>query len=159
MRVADGLLAIPFIILAVAVSGVIGPSLTTLILVLGFTGWVSYARVTCSEVLVLRELDYVLAARVSGRKQGAIMVRHILPNVMASAIILAALQVGVTILAESALSFLGLGVQPPTVTWGLMLADGRQYIGSAWWMTTFPGIAITITVLGVVFLGDWLRDF
>jgi peptide/nickel transport system permease protein len=159
MRIADGLLAIPFIILAVAVSGVVGPSLTTLILVLGFTGWVSYARVTRSEVLVLRELDYVLAARVSGRRGSAIMMRHILPNVMASAIILAALQVGVTILAESALSFLGLGVQPPTVTWGLMLADGRQYIGSAWWMTTFPGIAITITVLGVVFLGDWLRDF
>ncbi len=159
MRIADGLLAIPFIILAVAVSGVVGPSLTTLILVLGLTGWVSYARVTRSEVLVLRELDYVLAARVSGRRGSSIMVRHILPNVMASAIILAALQVGVTILAESALSFLGLGVQPPTVTWGLMLADGRQYIGSAWWMTTFPGVAITVTVLGVVFLGDWLRDF
>jgi peptide/nickel transport system permease protein len=158
MRIADGLLAIPFIILAVAVSGIVGPSLTTLILVLGFTGWVTYARVTRSEVLILRELDYVIAARVVGRKQAQIMTRHILPNVLASAIILAALQVGVTILAESSLSFLGLGVQPPTVTWGLMLADGRQYIGSAWWMTTFPGIAITVTVLGVVFVGDWLRD-
>ncbi|MEM7124760.1 MAG: ABC transporter permease [Chloroflexota bacterium] len=158
MRIADALLAIPFIILAVAVSGVVGPSLLTLILVLGFTGWVTYARVARSEVLVVRELDYVVAARVIGQPTNRIMVKHILPNVLASAIVLAALQVGVTILAESSLSFLGLGVQPPTVTWGLMLADGRQYLGSAWWMATFPGIAITITVLGVVFLGDWVRD-
>ncbi|MBV7332422.1 ABC transporter permease [Chloroflexi bacterium TSY] len=158
MRIADALLAIPFIILAVAVSGVVGPSLFTLILILGFTGWVTYARVARSEVLVVRELDYVTAARVVGQPANKIMVKHILPNVLASAIVLAALQVGITILAESSLSFLGLGVQPPTVTWGLMLADGRQHLGSAWWMATFPGIAITITVLGVVFLGDWLRD-
>jgi len=88
-----------------------------------------------------------------------VVLRHILPNVISSAIVLAAVQVAVTILAESSLSFLGLGVKPPTVTWGLMLADGKSYINSAWWMTFFPGIAITITVLGVVFLGDWLRDF
>jgi peptide/nickel transport system permease protein len=100
MRIADGLLAIPFIILAVAVSGVVGPSLTTLILVLGFTGWVTYARVARGEVLVLRELDYVTAARVVGSRDAGIMIKHILPNVLASAVILAALQVGVTILAE-----------------------------------------------------------
>ena len=94
-----------------------------------------------------------------GRAAAKVMLLHILPNVVSSAIVLAAVQVGVTILAESSLSFLGLGVKPPTVTWGLMLADGRQYINSAWWMTAYPGIAITITVLGVVFLGDWLRDF
>lgn len=158
MRIADALLAIPFIILAVAVSGIVGPSLLTLILILGFTGWVTYARVARSEVLVVRELDYVTAARVVGQSDRQIMIKHILPNVLASAVVLAALQVGITILAESSLSFLGLGVQPPTVTWGLMLADGRQHLGSAWWMATFPGIAITITVLGVVFLGDWLRD-
>jgi peptide/nickel transport system permease protein len=158
MRIVDGLLSIPFIILAVAISGVIGPSLTTLILVLGLTGWVTYARVTRAEVLVLRELDYVTAARLVGRSSSGLMFRHILPNILASAIVLAALQVSTTILAESSLSFLGLGVQPPTITWGLMLADGRQYVGSAWWMATFPGIAITVTVLGVVFVGDWLRD-
>jgi peptide/nickel transport system permease protein len=158
MRVADGLLSIPFIILAVAISGVVGPSLMTLILVLGFTGWVTYARVTRAEVLVLRELDYVTAARLVGRRGPGVMFHHILPNILASAIVLAALQVSTTILAESSLSFLGLGVQPPTITWGVMLADGRQYVGAAWWMATFPGIAITITVLGVVFLGDWLRD-
>ncbi|MFC2046270.1 ABC transporter permease, partial [Chloroflexota bacterium] len=157
-RVADAFLGIPYIVLVVAVSGVIGAGLGTLILILGFTGWVTYARVTRGEVLVVRELDYVTAAQVIGQSRFRMMVKHILPNVLTSAIILAALQVGTTILAESSLSFLGLGVQPPTVTWGLMLADGRQYLGSAWWMATFPGIAITLTVLGVVFFGDWLRD-
>ena len=117
-----------------------GPSLLTLILILGFTGWVTYARVARSEVLVVRELDYVTAARVVGQPSSRIMIKHILPNILASAIVLAALQVGITILAESSLSFLGLGVQPPTVTWGLMLADGRQHLGSAWWMATFPGM-------------------
>ncbi len=158
MRVADALLGIPFIVLVVAVSGVVGPGLITLILILGFTGWVTYARVTRGEVLVVRELEYVTAARAIGQSNLKIMLKHVLPNVMTSAIVLAALQVGVTILAESSLSFLGLGVQPPTITWGLMLADGRQYLGSAWWLTTFPGLAITLTVLGVVFAGDWLRD-
>lgn len=158
MRIADAFLGIPFIVLVVAVAGVVGAGLGTLILILGFTGWVSYSRVVRGEVLVVRELEYITAARVIGQRGPQIMVRHILPNVMASAIVMAALQVATTILAESSLSFLGLGVQPPAVTWGLMLADGRQYLGSAWWMTTFPGIAITVTVLGVVFLGDWLRD-
>jgi peptide/nickel transport system permease protein len=158
MRIADGLLAIPFIILVVAISGVVSPGLATLTLILGFTGWVTYARVVRGEVLKVREMEYVLAAYAVGQNRSRIMLSHILPNVISSAIIVAASQVGITILAESSLSFLGLGVKPPTVTWGLMLADGRQYINSAWWMTTYPGIAITITVLGVVFLGDWVRD-
>ena len=158
MRVADALLGIPFIILAIAISGAVGPGLVTLIALLGFTGWETYARITRGEVLVVRALDFVTAARVVGQRSWLVVLRHIVPNVLSSAVVLAALQVGTTILAESSLSFLGLGVQPPFVTWGLMLADGRQYIGSAWWMSTFPGIAITITVLGVVFLGDWLRD-
>ena len=159
MRIADALLAIPFIILVVAISGVVGGGLTTLILILGLTGWVTYARVIRSEVLKAREMDYVLASRALGQREIIIIFNHVLPNVVSAAIILAAVQVSTTVLAESSLSFLGLGVQPPTVTWGLMLADGRQYIGSAWWMAAFPGIAITITVLGIVFLGDWLRDF
>jgi peptide/nickel transport system permease protein len=158
MRVADAFLGIPFIVLVVAISGVVGPGLLTLILILGFTGWVTYARVARGEVLVIRNLEYVTAARVIGQKTPLLIFRHVQPNVMASAIVLAAMEVGAVILAESSLSFLGLGVQPPTVTWGLMLADGRQYLGSAWWMTTFPGIAISITVLGIVFVGDWLRD-
>lgn len=159
MRVADGILSIPFIILVVAISGVVGAGLTTLILILGLTGWVTYSRVIRAEVLRTREMEYVTAAYAIGQSRWRVMVFHILPNVISSAIVLAAVQVGVTILAEASLSFLGLGVKSPEVTWGLMLSDGRQYINSAWWMTTFPGIAITITVLGVVFLGDWLRDF
>ena len=159
MRIVDGLLAIPFIILVIAISGVVGAGLSTLILILGFTGWTTYARVIRGEVLKVRQMEYVVAAYALGQSRVKVMFLHILPNVVHSAIVLAAVQVGVTILAESSLSFLGLGVKPPTVTWGLMLSDGRQYINSAWWMTFFPGIAITITVLGVVFLGDWLRDF
>ncbi len=158
MRIVDGLLAIPFIILVIAISGVVGAGLSTLILILGFTGWTTYARVIRGEVLKVREMEYVIAAYALGQNRLKVMLLHIMPNVISSAIVLAAVQVGVTILAESSLSFLGLGVKPPTVTWGLMLSDGRQYINSAWWMTAYPGIAITITVLGVVFLGDWLRD-
>ena len=158
MRIADAFLSIPFIILVVAVSGIVGAGLTTLILILGLTGWVTYARVVRGEVMVVRQLEFITAARVIGQSGAKIMLKHVLPNVMASVIVLAALQVGTTILAESSLSFLGLGVQPPAITWGLMLADGRQYLGSAWWMSTFPGVAITLTVLGVVFVGDWLRD-
>jgi peptide/nickel transport system permease protein len=158
MRIVDAIISIPFIVLVVAISGVVGAGLGTLILILGLTGWVTYARVIRGEVLKLREVEYITAAYAIGQSRLFIMLRHILPNVLSSAIILAATQVGITILSESSLSFLGLGVKPPTVTWGLMLADGRQYITSAWWMTTYPGIAITITVLGAVFLGDWLRD-
>ncbi len=158
MRVADAFLSIPFIVLVVAVAGVVGAGLVTLIVILGVTSWVSYARVTRAEVLSTKGLDYVTAARALGQTRPMIMVRHILPNVTSSIIVLATTMVATTMLAEASLSFLGLGVQPPTITWGIMLADGREYISSAWWMTTFPGLAITITVLGVVFLGDWLRD-
>lgn len=165
MRIVDAILSIPFIVWVIAISGIVGIAggggggLTAIILILGLTGWVTYARVIRGEVLKVREMEYVTAAYAIGQNRRKVMILHILPNVISSAIVMAAIQVGVTILAESSLSFLGLGVKPPTVTWGLMLADGRQYINSAWWMTTFPGIAITITVLGVVFLGDWLRDF
>ena len=159
MRFADAFLAIPFIVLVVAASGVLGPGLVTLIFILGFTRWVTYARVIRGETLTIREMEYVTAAKALGQSNLKIMVHHILPNVTASILVIATLMIATAILAESALSFLGLGVQPPIITWGLMLADGRQYIGSAWWMTTFPGIAITITVLGIVFVGDWLRDF
>lgn len=158
MRIIDGFLSVPFIVLAVAIAGVVGPSLITLILILAFFNWVTYARVVRSEVLVMREQEFILAARAIGQKEHRIMLKHILPNILPSAIIIAAMEVAVAILAESSLSFLGLGVQPPTITWGLMLSDGRQYLGSAWWLATFPGVAITITVLGVVFVGDWLRD-
>lgn len=158
MRIADAFLAIPFIVLVVAVSGVVGAGLGTLIIILGVTNWVGYARVTRAEVLAAKEFDYVMAARALGQTNIRIMFQHVLPNVTSSIIVLATTMVATTMLAEASLSFLGLGVQPPAVTWGLMLADGREYIGSAWWMSTFPGLALTISVLGVVFVGDWLRD-
>ena len=158
-QIVVAILSIPFIVLVVAISGVVGAGLVTLILILGLTNWVTYAWVIRGEVLKVREMEYVTAAYALGQSRRKVMFLHILPNVFSSAIVLAAMQVGVTILAESSLSFIGLGVKPPTVTWGLMLADGKTYINSAWWMTTFPGIAIAITVLGGVFLGDWLRDF
>jgi peptide/nickel transport system permease protein len=158
MRITDAFLAIPFLVLVIAVAGVIGPGLVTIILILGFTGWVSYSRVVRGEVLRLRNEEYTSAARALGQTDLIILLRHILPNVTASIIVLSTLQVATSILAESSLSFLGLGVQPPTVTWGGMLADGRQHVGGAWWLATFPGLAITATVLGIVFLGDWLRD-
>jgi peptide/nickel transport system permease protein len=158
MRIVDAFFAVPFILMAMTIVGILGPSVLTVVVTLGLVQWQSYARVVRAEVLTLREREYVAAAHVIGQSNYRIAVRHILPNAMASVIVLATLQVAATIIAESALSFLGVGVQPPTVTWGLMLADGRNYLAGAWWLATFPGVAITITVLGIIFLGDWLRD-
>lgn len=158
MRIADAFLGIPFIILVIAIAGVVGGGLVTVIVILGLTGWVSYSKVVRSQTLSIREQEYLEAAKAIGQRETKILLRHVMPNVVSSVIIMATLEVARTILAESTLSFLGLGVQPPTVTWGLMLADGRDHVGSAWWMATFPGFAITLTVLGVVLLGDWLRD-
>ncbi len=157
-RVVDTVLSVPFIVLALAVVGVLGPSLVNLIVVLGAVGWVSYARVVRGDVLSVRTREYVQAAAAIGQTERWIILRHILPNVAPSVIVLATLDVATVIIAESALSFLGLGVQPPTVTWGSMLADGRQYVATAWWLAVAPGMAITITVLGIIFFGDWLRD-
>ncbi len=157
-RFTDTFLSIPFIILALAIVGVLGPSLLNLIVVLGVVGWVSFNRVVRGEALSLGTREFVQAARAIGQTNMRIMRRHLLPNVAPSIVVLATLDVASTIIAESALSFLGLGVQPPTVTWGGMLADGRQYVATAWWLATAPGTAITVTVLGIIFLGDWLRD-
>ncbi len=157
-RVIDTFLAIPFIVLALAVITVLEPGLLNLIIVLSVTGWVTYARVVRGEVFAVKERDYVLAARVIGVSNTMIALRHVLPNIFASVIVLTTLNVATTIIAESSLSFLGLGVQPPTITWGSMLSEGREHIATSWWLATFPGVAITIAVLGIIFLGDWLRD-
>lgn len=158
MRFTDGFLAIPGLLLTMMVIGIVGPGVGTLILVLGVTRWVGYARVVRGETLSLRERDYVLAARALGQRSSLILARHILPNLSNSVIVLATLNVASVILAESGLSYLGLGVPPDVPTWGSMLAEGRNYIATAWWLATFPGIIISITVLGIIFLGDWLRD-
>ncbi len=158
MRLVDAFLSIPSILFALVLLAVTGPGVITLVAALGLTNWVIYARLVRGEVLSIRERDYVKAARSIGVKDAAIITRHILPNVFSSFIVVSALTVATTIISEASLSFLGLGIQPPTVSWGVMLSDGRNYLATSWWIATFPGIAITITVLGIMFLGDWLRD-
>ena len=157
MRMADIQLSIPFILLAIALIGVLGPSLTNVILVIAITNWVTYAKVVRTETMRLRERDFVKSARVSGTPLPVMLWRHILPNVMNSVIVLVTLDIGKVIIFESGLSFLGLSVQPPTPSWGSMLADGRKYISIAYWTSVFPGIAIFSVVLCVNFLGNWLR--
>jgi peptide/nickel transport system permease protein len=158
MRLADVQLAFPFILLAIAVIGVLGPSLATIIVVIGVSSWVVYARIVRSAVLSLREREFVQAAHALGGGDGRILVRHILPNALTPWLVVATLDMARVIVIESALSFLGLGVQPPTPTWGGMLADGRVYLSTAWWLATFPGLAILVTVLGINLFGDGLRD-
>lgn len=158
MRIADAQLSIPAILLAVTIIAVLGRSLIILILVLGVTKWVEYARVARAEVLYLKETDFVLAARTVGAKPARLIFRHMLPNVMTPILVLASFSVAEMILAEASLSFLGLGVQPPDPSWGSMIADGRNYLSNAWWVTTWPGIAILVTVLAINFVGDWLTE-
>lgn len=158
MRIADAFHAIPRILLAMVVLFVMGPSVFTLIMVIGVTNWVSYARIIRSEVLSIKEKEYVKASRTIGTGNFAIIRRHILPNVFAQFIVVSTISVASSIIIEATMSFLGLGIQPPTVSWGVMLADGRNYLATEWWVCTFPGIAITLTVLGIMFLGNWLRD-
>jgi len=158
MRLADIQLAFPFILLAIAVIGVLGPSLTTIICVIGVSSWVVYARIVRGAALSLREREFVQAAQALGSRDGRILMRHVLPNVFTPWLVVATLDMARVIVIESALSFLGLGVQPPTPTWGGMLADGRVYISTAWWLATFPGLAILLTVLGINLFGDGLRD-
>jgi peptide/nickel transport system permease protein len=158
MRLADVQLAFPFILLAIAVIGVLGPSLRNIIIVIGVSSWVVYARVVRGEVLSIREREFVQAAIALGSLDGRILLRHVLPNAFTPWLVVATLDMARVIVIESALSFLGLGVQPPTPTWGGMLADGRVYLSTAWWLATFPGLAILITVLGINLFGDGLRD-
>jgi len=158
MRLGDVQLAFPFILLAIAVIGVLGPSLPVIIVVIGVSSWVIYARVVRGAVLSLREREFVHAAQALGARDGRIVVRHILPNAFTPWLVVATLDMARVIVIESALSFLGLGVQPPTPTWGGMLADGRVYLTTSWWLATFPGLAILVTVLGINLFGDGLRD-
>jgi peptide/nickel transport system permease protein len=158
MRIVDLNLAFPLILLAIAIAAILGPSLRNLILVMALTTWMIYARVVRGITLSLREREFVLAARAIGANDARIMALHILPNLFAPVMVIWTLELARVILMESALSFLGLGVPPPTPTWGRMLAEGRSFLTVAPWIATFPGLAITITVLGVNFFGDGLRD-
>lgn len=158
MRVMDVLLAFPAILLAIAIVGALGPGLRNAIVAVGIVGIPAFARVVRGAALVIRAQDYVEAARAVGAGSGRILTRHIFPNATAPVIVQATLSVGGAILASAGLSFLGLGVQPPTPDWGGMLASGREFMLQAWWIATFPGVAIMLTVLGFNLVGDALRD-
>jgi peptide/nickel transport system permease protein len=158
MRIADIQLAFPFILLAIAIVAVLGGSLLNVILVLGIGSWVPYARLVRGQVLSAKQHEYIIAARTIGLRDPAILFRHLLPNVITPAIIIATFGIASAIIGEATLSFLGVGIRPPTPTWGNMLADGRAYVASAWWLATFPGLAILITVLSINMIGDWIRD-
>ena len=158
MRVVDVMLAFPGILLALGIVAVLGPSLTSLMIAVGISTIPTYARLTRASVLSARENLYVDAARVVGAPDVSILLRHILPNVVAPIIVISTLGVGSAILVAATLSFLGLGSQPPTPEWGRMLSEGRQYLREQWWIATFPGLAIMLTVLALNVLGDGLRD-
>jgi len=158
MRVVDILLAFPGILLAVALTSVLGPSLRNVVLALCVMGWVGYARIVRAQVLAIRERDFVQAARAIGAEDFRILWRHILPNVLAPLVVEATFGASGAILGEAGLSFLGLGTQPPSPSWGSMLNEGRQFLFVAPHLTLAPGIAIMIVVLGLNFLGDGLRD-
>jgi peptide/nickel transport system permease protein len=157
-RLVDALMAFPILALLLTLSSIFGPSLRNVVIVIGVTFWASYARVIRAEVLSLRERDYVLAARASGASSGRIILRHIVPNAIGPVIILASLAIGSVIIFESALSFLGMGIQRPTPSWGTMLSDGREYIRNYPHIAIAPGLAIAFTVLAFNLVGDGLRD-
>ena len=158
MRVADVTLAFPSLLLLIAIAAAVKPSLPVICLVIGLVGWAGMARLVRGQVLVVRALDYVQAARALGASDARLVTRHILPNVLAPVIVATTLGIGGAIMAEAALSFVGLGAQPPTPSWGAMVAEGRDLLRVAPWVSLFPGLAIGVAVLGLNLLGDGLRD-
>ena len=151
-------LSFPFVLLALALIGVVGSGLENVVLVIGLTGWPTYARLVRGEVLALREREFVVAARAVGATELRVAVRHVLPNLVPSVLAVATTEAATVILLESSLSFLGLGVPPSVPSWGAMLADGRPYLDTAWWLSTLPGLAILLVALSINVLGDYLRD-
>jgi peptide/nickel transport system permease protein len=158
MTVADAQLAFPFILLAIGIIAVLGPSFRNLIIVVGLSGWVTYTRVLRSQVLSLRRREFVDAIIALGGSVPRIIVRHILPNVASTFMVIATLELARAIVLEATLSFLGLGIQPPTPSWGGMIQEGRDYLDSAWWISVSPGVVLMLTSLVVSRTGDWLRD-
>jgi peptide/nickel transport system permease protein len=158
MRLGDVQLAFPALVLAIAVLAVVGSGLGNVVLVLGVTGWVTYARIARGETLSLRHREFVEGARALGARDAGILWRHVLPNVLPSITVVATFSVARTVIAEASLSFLGLGIPPPAPSWGAMLDEGRNYLTTGWWLALFPGLAILTVVLGINVVGDWLRD-
>jgi peptide/nickel transport system permease protein len=159
MRITDLAFSLPMILLALIFAVLFGPSFTNIIIIISFVLWAQYARMARGETLRIKNYDFVALARVAGCSKARIMMRHILPNVASSLIVLATLQVGTVIILESSLSFLGVGLPVTTASWGIMVADGRSYIVSAWWLCVIPGLAILFTVLSFNLLGDALNDY
>lgn len=159
MRLIDTQLAFPAVLLAIAIMAVIGQSIFNMVMVLGFVTWITYARVVRASTLAVKEQEFVLGARAIGATNYRILRRHILPNVLTPLTVIATVNVSAMILAEAALSYLGIGIQPPTPSWGSMLNEGRAYYNIAWWIAVLPGLAIAFTVFGINLLGDGLRNW
>ena len=157
-RIVDIWLALPFLMVALLVVLIFGQSIGVVFLLLAVLSWVGFVRVVRAQTLQLKEMDYVALARIAGAHPVRIILRHVLPGVINSAIVIATLNVGNLILAEATLSFLGAGIPPPTPAWGVLISEGREYIGTAWWQTAFPGVGIFMVVMSLNFLGDWARD-
>ena len=157
-RIVDIFAALPFLMMALVATMMFGQSLRLLLVLMAMLAWVPFVRVTRSQTLVIKNEPYVDLARVAGCSYPRILIRHILPGVLSTAVVIATLSVGSLILAEAALSFLGAGVPSPTPTWGAMVQEGRNYLSTAWWPTVFPGVCIFLTVMSLNFTGDWLRD-
>jgi peptide/nickel transport system permease protein len=158
MRLVDVKLALPSILLALVLATVMDGGFTAVIIIISIVIWARYARMVRGETLRVRQLDFIARAKVAGASDMRIMIRHVFPNVANSIIVLATLEIGQVILFEAALSFLGVGIPPPNPAWGLMVADGRVLVVTAWWVAFFPGLAILLTVLSMNLFGDWLRD-
>lgn len=158
MRVVDIWFGLPFIMVALVIAVVLGPSITTMMTLLALFTWPGFVRNVRAEVLTLKTRDYVALASVAGAPTHRILIKHILPGVVNTVLVIASLRSGQLILAEAFLSFLGAGIPPPTPTWGSMIADGRNYLRDAWWISFFPGVAIALTVMSLNFFGDWMRD-
>jgi peptide/nickel transport system permease protein len=159
MRAVDLAYSLPAILLALLLGAIFGPSLQILIFIISSTLWAGYARMARAETLKVREFDYIALAKIAGCSQAKIMWRHVLPNIISPIIILATLQIGTIVIVEASLSFLGVGVPPPTADWGSMVSEGRSFIVTAWWLCIIPGVAIALTVLTFNLLGDSLNDW
>lgn len=159
MRIVDIVLAFPFLVLMLAIIAILGPGLASFFIALALVGWVSYARLVRAQVLVLKASDFVTAARSLGYSHGRIMARHILPNAMVTSIVFSMSDVVLTMLLGASISYLGLGVQPPTAEWGLMVAESQNFITRAWWIAAFPGVALAVIALGFSLLADGLGEW
>ena len=158
MRVTDATLSFPVILLALILAVTVGPSFTNVVIAIAVILWARYARVIRGQVLTLMTLDFIAQARIAGAGAWRIITRHLLPNTLNTLVVLITLQIGYVIIVEASLSFLGAGIPPPTPAWGSMIAEGRDFVTSAWWVSSFPGLAILLVVLAFNLLGDWLRD-